>query len=225
MDIKEFWDEVKRHVCAKVISLEDNEDFLSDKIYTRVLDLAVVYGISIDVPGVPAGAEVPAICVTKSVAERCGRGEKDFFEAFLENSRGDEILEDIIDVVNRVNPFIPPESRDNYERFNLLESDEPIVANEYGMYMYVLSNKKMINGATIIAKEDILRTIRDKLNDDLIIIPSSAHELLIIPRSEATRSYDDFASLITEVNNTQVAPQDRLVEHPYLFTEEGLKIA
>ena len=54
---------------ARVVSLEDNEDFLSNLIYVPYLDLAVYFVVSADIDD---GKHKGSIRITKDVAAKCG---------------------------------------------------------------------------------------------------------------------------------------------------------
>ena len=49
--------------------------------------------------------------------------------------------------------------------------------------IYVLTNSIRLNGAHYITDEDYLVDFANSVNSDLYILPSSIHELLIIPMS------------------------------------------
>ena len=93
----------------------------------------------------------------------------------------------------------------------LLDETEGITVN-------VLSNTTRLNGSNYIADNDILHDIALELgSDEIYIIPSSRHELIILP---ATISYDraSLKDMIREVNETQVSAEDRLSDNLYLFS-------
>lgn len=67
----------------------------------------------------------------------------------------------------------------------MMHIDESTVEEmcEGGTGMFVLSNKRKINGASIILYNEQLAQLSEKLNDDLLIMPSSIHEVLAVPAS------------------------------------------
>lgn len=80
--------------------------------------------------------------------------------------------------------------------------------------MCVLTNPKMHYGAGLIMSKPILRNILDKMNEDIYILPSSVHELIILPAS-----FVDDAKYLTDmvhaVNLSSVEPRDRLSNNVY----------
>ena len=85
--------------------------------------------------------------------------------------------------------------------------------------MYILTNKLKIHGATCIAYPRLLKRIADYLEDDLVIIPSSIHEVLIIPASITQEGYslEDLQFMITETNDTILTDDEVLSNHAYIY--------
>lgn len=82
--------------------------------------------------------------------------------------------------------------------------------------MYVLTNKQKIFGAVAIVYDQILEDFANIINSDLYIIPSSVHEVIIIPytKSEDISIYNQ---IIEEVNMNNVSKEERLSGHLYLY--------
>ena len=88
--------------------------------------------------------------------------------------------------------------------------------------MFILTNKQKIHGCTCIAYPRLLKRIADFLEDNLIIIPSSIHEVLIIPEEAAKADYtmDDFQSMIADINETELTDDEVLSDHAYLYERD-----
>ena len=65
----------------------------------------------------------------------------------------------------------------------------------------------------------IIPKIAEANDCNVIILPSSIHEVLIMP-DYGTTDYDRLASLVSHVNSTEVAPDDRLSDHVYGYDIE-----
>lgn len=87
----------------------------------------------------------------------------------------------------------------------------------------VLSNTKKINGAAAMTDKKILELALDKLGvDTLYILPSSIHEVLAV----AMGTPEELREMVCEVNDTQVAPEERLSYNVYRYERGGeLEIA
>ena len=67
-------------------------------------------------------------------------------------------------------------------------------------------------------KRRLLAQIADSFEKDLLILPSSIHEVLIIPVDHISKStLDHYATFIREVNETQLADDEILSDHAYYF--------
>lgn len=88
---------------------------------------------------------------------------------------------------------------------------------EIDIPMYVLSNDKQVFGAGAILYDGMYEKL-EKIVGDFIVIPSSVHETIIVPSI-----YDSpyITSMIREVNETVVAPEEVLSNRPYKLTPAG----
>lgn len=90
--------------------------------------------------------------------------------------------------------------------------------------MYILQNEQGINGATVMAYEGLLPSLYEKLGGGFYIIPSSIHELLIMPE---TKGIDEemVRKTIFRINREQVEPEERLSDSLYHYNGKELSIA
>lgn len=84
------------------------------------------------------------------------------------------------------------------------------------IHLYVLTNKKMFWGATGILDRRIIGSFAERIGHNLYIIPSSVHETLICPDLGQIEE-GEIDQIIKEINDTQVAPCDRLSDHVYYY--------
>lgn len=90
------------------------------------------------------------------------------------------------------------------------------------MKMYVLTNSEQHLGSGLIVHNKILRHILDEIEEDIYILPSSLHELIIIPSSVV----DDESCLprmVHEINTNEVEPKDRLSDDAYRVDYTSMK--
>lgn len=85
------------------------------------------------------------------------------------------------------------------------------------MGLLVLTNDKSLMGATsILYADDLLKETAEKNHSDLLIIPSSIHEVLLFPDNGCFTA-DDLRSMICDVNSAVVEDRDILSDHAYLY--------
>lgn len=77
--------------------------------------------------------------------------------------------------------------------------------------MWVATNYKRTFGAyALIAKLD---EIRERFKNGFTVLPSSVHEVIIVE----IRDEDAMSSMVQDVNNSQVKPEEQLSNHAYTF--------
>ncbi|GLB29083.1 hypothetical protein LAD12857_10060 [Lacrimispora amygdalina] len=84
--------------------------------------------------------------------------------------------------------------------------------------MYVLTNTFGAHGAACMFYEGILKDFAERTDGDLIILPSSIHEVLMIPYSSQI-SYEELAQTVFSINQEEVAKEDRLSNHIYHYSK------
>lgn len=89
--------------------------------------------------------------------------------------------------------------------------------------MYVLTNRAKLNGASALLYSDKIGKLADELQSDLLILPSSVHEVLLVP-DDCEQQYDFFRQMVAEVNTTQVEPEEILSFSLYRYSRELAEI-
>ena len=95
--------------------------------------------------------------------------------------------------------------------------DDPWCSN-----LYVLTNKSRINGAAGIMYEGVLKKLADKLESDMYILPSSIHEVIILPKSTMFNK-EELMAMVRDVNTEGVSKDEVLSYTVYEYdrnTEE-----
>ena len=93
---------------------------------------------------------------------------------------------------------------------NLLETGEPLQMSDDMLPVFVLSNDHAMQGASLITLPDLLDQIGDIIQDDFYILPSSLHEVLIVPQHFDNVDLDALSEMVQSVNESQVAAEDLL---------------
>lgn len=85
--------------------------------------------------------------------------------------------------------------------------------------MFVVSNPLRSKGAVqILDKKAILSFARKQGVNQMIMLPSSIHECIILPvKNEAEIDLTYFSAMVTEINQIQVAPEEQLTNRAYII--------
>lgn len=83
--------------------------------------------------------------------------------------------------------------------------------------MYVISNVDKTKGAASILDHELLsRFAKEHGCSSIVVVPSSVHECILVPVYDMV-NIEEFDAMVREVNETQVAPEDVLVDRAYLI--------
>ena len=80
---------------------------------------------------------------------------------------------------------------------------------------YYLTNKAMIDGSAVIYYPEYFENIAKKHNSNLVIIPSSIHELIV--NVDDDPDIEKYNAMVKEVNKNEVAETDQLSDHVYIY--------
>ena len=80
----------------------------------------------------------------------------------------------------------------------------------------VLSNVPMIMGAGEILNEKALFKASEQLGEEFLILPSSRHEVLLVPKEDMETG--SLRRLVLAVNKSAVRPEDRLTDSIYAWS-------
>ena len=96
---------------------------------------------------------------------------------------------------------------------------DPAVGEEC---MYILTNMTSCNGAGAMFCAELLEKIQTKLDSDYYLLPSSIHEVIIIP-DEGGYDRSELDEMVKTINATEVNSDDRLADHAFYYS--GGKLA
>ena len=83
--------------------------------------------------------------------------------------------------------------------------------------LYVQTNSVGICGACTILYPNQLKNFADMAEADLVILPSSIHEVLLLPY-EANLSFQELTDMVSHINRAEVPVEDRLSDQVYLYS-------
>lgn len=109
------------------------------------------------------------------------------------------------------------------------DTDEALIASLAEMpadsfELYVLSNTDGNNGSCCLFYDSIIKDFADLMDSDLIILPSSIHEVLLTP-DRGVISYETLYETVLAVNQEELPPSDRLSNHIYRYRREEGQIS
>ncbi len=192
---------VKDKIIFKLVNQKSNTSLLMDVPYLEYLDLAIVFAIMI-----PIHDELGTILVRNSFLEDWQVTKEDLFE-FAKVNTYQLLQPEITPIESILTDMLPAEEK---ELFGDLTPAYP---------MYVFTNEKRIAGAGVICYPDLLKHFSESLDCDFYILPSSIHEVIVIPML-SSMDINSLTEMVQQVNATQVAPEEILSDHAYYYLRE-----
>ena len=197
-DANEFSDygSVCKRIRARLVNTEKNSERLKGLPHREFLDLSLVYCVELSV-----GDGFGSITIENGHMAMWHVSEDELFSQAMSNmGEGDEAsLQSLAEVLGSM-----------AECFG-----ETIPKDDFPMY--VLTNHHKVNGASQIIRKDVLRHAGEVLGKDFMIIPSSIHEVLLVPDSGEPDLAKNIIGIIDYVNHTQVAEEEVLSSHVYRY--------
>lgn len=86
--------------------------------------------------------------------------------------------------------------------------------------MFVFSNKNGVNGASVLAYEDVLHDFCVSQDANVYIIPSSIHECLLVTASGYIQP-NEIGNMVQEVNMTVVSTDETLSNNVYFYDRDS----
>ena len=190
---------VRPTVAYRLINYEKNRELLQEIPHLPFLDLAVIfYSLLTDTPVGHA-----TVLIRNSHLELWGKNTSWLYEAAKENT--EKLL---------------PKRLVSMEDM-IYELSEGKQEPEYaGVPMYVLTNsRKSFGAACLLYDGECFR----RLEESYYLIPSSVHEVILIPAS-AVGDSRELCALVQEMNRTQVRSTEVLSDTVYLYSEETRRL-
>jgi hypothetical protein len=101
--------------------------------------------------------------------------------------------------------------------YQLLMGEKEEDAEEYE-YIFILTNKNNCNGAvTILYKDALKHFAQEKQVQEVFILPSSLHEVMLVPCSCDWWSGKELKKLVEEINQMEVPVGEVLSDNIYLY--------
>lgn len=193
------YEELKGKFACKLIHRGKSEKLLNDIPYVPWMDLAIVAFVLLEVS--PYGTAT--VLVRKEHLEIWRLTEAQLFDEAKKNTP--ILLPYQFCPMRKLLREICPYAVDEGE-----EEEESL---------YVLSNKLRSFGAASMLYEGILEKVGQKLGENYYILPSSIHEVIVVPESKSPVK-QDLEEMVREINETQVEEEEVLSDRVYYFSRK-----
>ena len=192
------FDLIRTKIYPRIVRKSGNEDFLNNKVYEEVADLAVLYFVSVKLANRDSGI----ITIPKTLFDSWNIDIQTLHDTAFSNLEKDHL-------------FICPISDLLPMMGEMGEISDPVD-------MYVVSNSTKNYGAACMLSSKVMEELKEKLGS-FYIIPSSIHEFIAIPtvRDQENVDVSEIVEMIRDVNASSVPDEDILSDSLYGYDFEN----
>jgi len=200
------FEQMNEKIMFKLINGEENKELLQDIPHMPYFDLAVVFYLLLRID---ERNQVSALIHNEHMEAWRTDVEELYRLASINTPKTlPATLRNMSEVMKEILGLL--------EGLGLDESDET-------MPLYVLVNQTGLNGAIAVLYPDILKRFSEEKQADLILLPSSLHEMLIVLDDEEME-YEHLQQMVESINEAEVPRADRLSNNIYRFSQESGEI-
>ena len=218
-DIKNY-EVVKGEIFPRLVNLEKNTTRLQNVPYTQREDLAITYHVKVS----GNRDSIGSLMITNELMEVYGVTKEKLHTQAMENMErlsppvflplGEMIVDVMTEDFGR-NEGVSQEEAKEYVK-DMIPTGGPNV--------YCLTNQYKMNGAVGIMSESIQQMVADRVGGDYYVLPSSVHEVLIVPQS-AGMDPEELTDMVNTVNEGCVMQDEILSDHVYQYDAKEHKLS
>lgn len=189
---------IKDRIAYRLVSRKGNEELLKDVPWVPFLNMAVIFFLQLDST---ANTQITAL-IHKRLAELWKLSTNELFRLAKKNT-----------------PTLFPMSLDTLQDLVSSSLKEGLPAPDDSSLLptiHVLTNKQGIYGASCLLYENVIKDFAEQMASDIIILPSSIHEVLLIPDSHVF-DYESLRQMVQAINAAEVPKEDVLSDEIYLY--------
>lgn len=225
LDVNEFqeFDRAAGRLAYRLVNYDRNRELLADIPHRRFLDLAVVYYLLIENHFIGTGTAL----VYRSLQKLWGVDEEILYQTARANTDRllgygitlmDQVIEELLqkDLMRGLgeNPLGCDYGEEDVE--SLARQIRRSLASGEASEMYVMSNDSKYYGAAALLNEERLRMFAEEKGGSFYVIPSSVHEVILVPAGESLPK-EELGALLREINMTEENGQEFLSDRIYYF--------
>lgn len=201
MDFFRDFNRVKDRIFYKLVSFEKNKKFLRDAPHLRWNDLAVVFYYAMEKEVMEGGY----IAINRQHMLMWKQNAESLYRLAGRNTKREmpELLVSMRELV--------------------MELTGVWIRDEDTVPMYVLTNQEKRFGAAAMLYSARIGELAGQLESDLLILPSSIHEVLLVP-DHCGQDYTFYRQMVDEVNRTHVEPEEVLSYGLYRYCRKNSEI-
>ena len=198
------YEAMKKTLAIDIISAERNETLLQKVPHELMEDMAAVYRFVLN--NSEAGRET--VLVTKDMLNNMGITEE-------------QLMSDAKEIAPKIRPVVIQGMNEVMkEKMGEEEFEKIDLPNEGNEILFLASVPDGICGAGVLAYPNFMNQAADIIGGDFFILPSSIHEVLLVP-DDGSWSARALKALVENVNETEVRPEEKLTDSVYHYDSKA----
>ncbi len=194
------WDFVKSNIMFRIINYRANRELLQNIPHIEICDLSLVFYLLADTDVKYS----KSVLINNSMLRIWGAGAKEICKNARKNT--------------------PIKLPAQFKNINGSVSEDILnVMNEYReeeLPMYILTNSMAVYGASCVLYDGMLETISQKFGSGFYVLPSSLHEVILVPAYVCDKLFAKrLKRLVMTVNFEMLPQQDVLSDSIYYYSK------
>lgn len=197
-----IWDKqfVLSHVVYQLVNKEKNAKFLESVPQEEFLDLALIYRVMLTISEDGTASYV----VNQVLLQEMGIHSEELSQAAKENTK------------SLLGVYCRELGEMLQEQFGMKFPREQVIKS---MLLWILTNSVKTNGAVLMTYPSVLSELAEKLRSNLLILPSSIHEVLLLAE-HGDGKMEDLREMVRTINASEVSEQEFLSNNVYRFNRD-----
>lgn len=201
-DFVKDYENIRDRIVYRLVNMEKNQELLKKVPYLEYLDLAILFYVLVEVGG--DGTGIAAMLIRNEHLEWWNRERSELYQSAVMNTE-------------RLLPYeFSAMSAVLEEFFKQCGPEESMNEPDGEEIMYVLTNRFRNHGAAAVLYPGRLEQIGIYLEENYYILPSSIHEVLILPESKGI-TREEMNRIVREINGVYMQEEDVLSDHVYYY--------
>ena len=169
-----------------------------NNVYFEFLDMVETFYVPLD-----AGDE-ERLVITEAIINKVGMTSKELLQAAKRNIDKCWQIKSLSELMSELTGM-------------------PAPASEMDVPLFVATTNNRSHGASVFLSDSLMKAASGKFGGEVIILPSSVHEILLMPKSDDFK-YENLLEIVHMVNRTEVSEEDFLSNNIYVYKDGNFQI-
>lgn len=210
----------RERIIFQTVGREANQELLSNAPHHVEQDMALIYKILLD----KEKGGMASITIDHALLERMGVDEETLYQTAMKNTvrefpmtffAMDDVVREMLEQDLFGFSLATLEDAEMKDFLQEILQEQTGFPKEQSPF-YILTNEQKIDGAGVLFYPGVQELVAEKMNGDYFVLPSSVHEVLIVP-DDGNMNFEELRTMVNEVNQAEVHPAEVLTGQVYSY--------